>query len=127
MTYEITDTNSQFNDDIPNGIYDFTVHSVVRKEIKGKKAYEWILNYGEDGQGKVLTWPNQVGPLLALLGAKEDAERKGHYLWETDMMAGKTFKATISHDADKKNPQKVYQNMRDFQKSAQQDDVPFGN
>ena len=79
MTYEITDTNSQFNDNIPDGTYDFEVIQVVRKEIKGKKAYEWTLEY-DGGQGKVLTWPNQVGPLLALLGAKEDSEKKGHYL-----------------------------------------------
>jgi hypothetical protein len=124
MTYESTDTNSQFNDDIPNGTYDFKVKKVVRKEIKGKRAYEWTLNYDE-GQGKVLTWPNQVGPLLLLLGAKEDPEKKGHYLWETDLMTGKTFKATISHDPDKKNPSKIYQNMNDFKKSEAPEGTPF--
>lgn len=124
MSYEITDTNSQFNDDIPNGTYDFEVISVFRKEINGKKAYEWTLKY-DGGEGKVLTWPNQVGPLLALLGAKEDAEKKGHYLWETEVMAGKTFKATIGHDADKKNPAKIYQNMKDFQKSEKTEDTPY--
>jgi hypothetical protein len=125
MTYEMTDTNSQFNDNIPDGTYDFEVVSVVRKEIKGKRAYEWSLNY-DGGGGKVLTWPNQVGLLLALLGAKEDATKKGHYLWETDMMVGKTFKATISHDPDKKDPTKFYQNMKDFKASAKStDEVPF--
>ena len=125
MTYEITDTNSQFNDNIPDGTYDFEVVSVVRKEIKGKKAYEWTLNY-DGGQGKVLTWPNQVGPLLVLLGAKEDQVKKGHYLWETDMMVGKPFKATISHDADKKDSTKVYQNMKDFKGVPEKkDDIPF--
>lgn len=129
MSYETTDTTSQFNDHIPDGNYDFEIQKVVRKEIKGKKAYEWSLEYaGKEGTeiGRVLTWPNQVGPLLAILGAKEDAEKKGHYIWETDMMAGKMFKATISHDADKKNPSKVYQNMKDFQKSDQEEkDIPF--
>ena len=125
MTYEITDTNNQFNDSIPDGTYDFSVQRVVRKEIKGKRAYEWTLDY-DGGQGKVLTWPNQVGPLLALLGAKEDAEKKGHYLWETDMMTGKTFKATISHDPDKKDPNKVYQNMKEFKATEKKtDDIPF--
>jgi hypothetical protein len=123
MTYEITDTNSQFND-IPDGTYDFEVVQVVRKEIKGKKAYEWTLEY-DGGDGKVLTWPNQVGPLLALLGAKEDPEKKAHYLWETDMMIGKTFKATISHDPDNKNPSKIYQNMKDFKKSEATEEIPF--
>ena len=84
-----------------------------------------MLNY-DGGQGKVLTWPNQVGPLLALLGAKEDTEKKGHYLWETDMMVGKAFKATISHDADKKDATKVYQNMKDFKASENKtEEVPF--
>lgn len=124
MTQESTDTNSQFNDNIPDGTYEFEVVTVVRKEIKGKKAYEWTLEY-EGGQGRVLTWPNQAGPLLAILGAKEDPVKKGHYNWETELMAGKTFKATISHDADKKNPEKVYQNMKDFKASAEAGSTPF--
>ncbi len=124
MTQESTDTTSQFNDNIPDGTYDFEIVQVVRKEIKGKKAYEWALEY-PDGQGKVLTWPNQVGPLLAILGAKEDPEQKGHYLWETELMAGKTFKATITHDADKKNPSKFYQNMKDFKASVEAGSTPF--
>ena len=73
----------------------------------------------------MLTWPNQVGPLLVILGAKEDPAKKGHYLWETDLMAGKTFKATISHDKDKKDATKVYQNMKDFKASAQAEPTPF--
>ena len=124
MSMETTDTNSQFHDDIPDGTYDFEVVNVVRKEINGKKAYEWTLEY-DGGEGKVLTWPNQVGPLLALLGAKEDTAKKGHYLWETELMVGKTFKATISHDPDKKDPSKVYQNMKDFKPSKKTEDVPF--
>ena len=124
MTYEITDTNSQYNDNIPDGTYDFKVVSVVRKEIKGNKAYEWTLEYS-GGEGKVLTFPNQIGPLLVLLGAKEDAAKKGHYLWETEMMVGKTFKATISHDADKKDAKKVYQNMKDFKATGKTEEVPF--
>ncbi len=124
MTQEMTDTTSQYNDNIPDGTYDFEIIQVVRKEINGKKAYEWKLEYA-DGEGKVLTWPSQVGPLLAILGAKEDPAQKGHYLWETELMAGKTFKATISHDADKKNPSKVYQNMKDFKPSVQAEATPF--
>lgn len=126
MTQEATDTNSQFGDNIPDGTYDFEIIQVVRKEIKGKKAYEWTLeDESNEITGKVLTWPSQIGPLLVILGAKEDPNNKGHYLWETELMAGKTFKATISHDADKKNPSKVYQNMKDFQPSAQAEVTPF--
>lgn len=124
MTQESTDTTSQYNDNIPDGTYDFEVVQVVRKEIKGKKAYEWTLDH--DGEkGKVLTWPSQVGPLLVLLGAKEDPEKKGHLLWETELMAGKTFQATITHDPDKKNPIKIYQNMKDFKKAGNDESVPF--
>jgi hypothetical protein len=124
MSQETTDTTSQYNDNIPDGTYDFEIVQVVRKEIKGKKAYEWTLEY-EGGQGKVLTWPNTVGTLLAILGAKEDSTKKGHYVWETEMMAGKTFKATISHDKDKKDASKVYQNMKDYKPSKDTADVPF--
>jgi hypothetical protein len=124
MSYETTDTNSQFHDDIPDGKYDFTIVKVERKEIKGNKAYEWVLQYS-DGEGKVLTWPNQVGPLLVILGAKEDPAKKGHYLWETETMVGKTFRATITHDVDKKNPSKVYQNMKDFKASDKAEVTPF--
>lgn len=129
MTYEITDTTSQFHDDIPDGTYDFEIEKVLAKDIKGKKGYEWHLDYkdadGNDQSGKVLTWPNQIGPLLAILGAKADSEKKGHYLWETELMTGKTFKATISHEPDKKNPSKVYQNLGNFLPSKAKEATPF--
>lgn len=126
MTQESTDTNSQFNDDIPDGTYDFQVEKVYAKDIKGKKGYEWHLDYvnaeGVDQSGKVLTWPNQIGPLLKVLGCKETDP--GKYQWETELMEGKTFKATIVHEKAKKSD-KVYCNIKDFQPSKQTDETPF--
>src|ERR1700682_4970631 len=113
MSRESTDTNSQFNDDIPDGTYDFSIVKVVAKDIKGKRGYEWNLDYG-NGIGKVLTWPNQIGPLLKVLGCKEI--EKGKYDWDTDLMEGKTFKATIVHEKGKKSD-KVYCNIKDFKAS----------
>lgn len=123
---ETTDTTSQFNDDIPDGTYDFRIAKVYGKDIKGKRGYEWSLDYTMDGNlcnGRVLTWPNQIGPLLAILGATELS--KGKYEWEPDLMEGKTFKATIIHEPNKKDPSKIYQNMKDFKPSEQTEETPF--
>lgn len=121
MSRETTDTNSQFNDAIPDGTYDFEVHKVVRKEIKGKVGYEWSLDYG-DQNGKQLFWPNQMGDLLRLLGCKETAP--GKFDWETDLMEGQTFKATVSRKEDKKSG-KTFQMMGDFKKSKVEESAPF--
>lgn len=126
MSRENTDTNSQFNDDIPDGTYDFEIEKVLAKEIKGKKGYEWHLDYkdaqGNDASGQVLMWPNQIGDLLRLLGCKEG--EKGKFDWETELMQGKTFKATIVHEKGKKSD-KIYCNIKDFKASKNTDDVPF--
>lgn len=121
MSREYVDTNSQFNDDIQDGTYDFEVVKVVAKDIKGKKGYEWHLAYDE-GSGKVLTWPNQIGGLLKVLGCKET--EPGKYEFDTDLMEGKTFKATIVHEKGKKSD-KVYCNIKDFKASAKEESTPF--
>lgn len=121
MSRESTDTNSQFNDDIPDGTHDFEIVKVYAKDIKGKKGYEWTLEY-DGGQGKVLTWPNQIGPLLKVLGCKEN--EPGKYDWDTELMEGKTFKATIVHEKAKKSD-KVYCNIKDFQPSKDDGSTPF--
>lgn len=127
MSLELTDTNGQFNDDIPNGTYTFRVFKCVGKNIKDKKGYEWTLDYvnadGDPAQGKVLTWPNQIGELLRVLGCKET--KAGVFEWQTDLMEGQTFKATITHDPNKKDPSKIYMNMKDFQKAEESADAPF--
>src|SRR5882672_237925 len=110
---EETDVSGSFHDDIPDGTYDFTIKKVVRKEVQEKKAYEWILEY--DGtKGKVLTWPNQIAELLPLLGAEKQPD--GKYSWDTDLVEGKTFKATVSHQTTKKG--KVVCVLTDFKASG---------
>src|ERR1700680_3621309 len=96
---EETEVSGNYNDDIPDGTYDFEISKVVRKEVLGKKAYEWTLEYG-DQEGKVLTWPNQIGELLVILGAEKQPD--GKYSWDTDLVEGKTFRATITHPTTKK-------------------------
>ena len=117
---EETDVSGMFNDDIPDGTYDFEIHKVVRKEVQGKKAYEWTLEYG-DRSGKVLTWPNQIGDLLAILGAEKQPD--GKYSWDTDLVEGKTFKATVTHPTTKKG--KVVCALSDFKASKEDGSTPF--
>jgi len=127
MSYEETDTKSQFDDDISDGEHEFMIEEVVAKEINGKKAYEWKLDYKDENEqlaeGKVLTWPNQIKELLRILGCEEYETDK--FRWDTVMQKGKWFFATISHDPDKKNPSKIYRNMKDFKKSDREPGVPF--
>lgn len=123
---ETIDTNSQFNDDIPDGTYDFEVEKVFPKDIVGKRGYEWHLDYvnadGHDVSGKVLLWPNQMQDLLRLLGCRE--ESKGKFSWDPELMVGKTFKATTHHPTTKNG--KVVLALKDFKASARPEDVPFG-
>ena len=126
MSREQTDTNSQFDDEISNGTYKFEVVKVVRKEIKGKKAYEWELEYKNadkvDMIGKQLFWPNQISGLLRVLKCKETTP--GVFDWDTDLMEGKEFIATIAREPSKKDLSKSYQIMIDF-KEVEKDDIPF--
>jgi hypothetical protein len=117
---EETDVSGGYNDDIPDGIYDFEIAKVVRKEVAGKKAYEWTLEYGSE-VGKVLTWPNQIADLLPLLGAEKQPD--GKYSWDTDLVEGKTFRATVTHQTTKKG--KVVCVMGDFAVSAKEESAPF--
>jgi len=117
---EETDVSGMFNDDIPDGTYDFEIAKVVRKEVQGKKAYEWTLEYGSQ-VGKVLTWPNQIAALLPILGAVKQPD--GKYSWDTDLVEGKTFKATVTHPTTKKG--KVVCALGDFKASEKAESTPF--
>ena len=119
MSREETDVSGSFNDDIPDGTYDFEIKKVVRKEVMGKKAYEWVLEYDE-GTGKVLTWPNQIGTLLPILGAEKQPD--GKYSWDTDLVEGKKFRATVTHPTTKKG--KVVCLLADF-KAVEVDKAPW--
>lgn len=117
---EETDISGSFHDDIPDGTYDFEIQQVVRKEIGGQKGYEWILEYNGTS-GKVLTWPNQIGDLLLILGAEKQPD--GKLSWDTDLVEGKTFKATVTHPKTKKG--KVVCALGDFKTSVEEGSIPF--
>ena len=117
---EETDVSGSFHDDIPDGTYDFEIKKVVRKEVQGKKAYEWVLLY-DGGEGKVLTWPNQIAELLPLLGAVKQPD--GKYSWDTELVEGKTFRSTVSHPTTKKG--KVVCALGDFKASDKSESTPF--
>jgi hypothetical protein len=120
MSRESTNTNSD-NEPLPDGRQTFKVLS-VRKHMKGNmKMYFWSLSY-KDGEGTQLFLPNMMGDLLRILGATET--KKGEFDWETDMMEGKIFDATVSHAVDKKGVMR--QNMTEFTASkVTDDDIPF--
>lgn len=121
MSRENTDTNSDFkNDPLPDGRRTFKVVS-VRKHMKGDtKMYFWELSH-KDGEGTQLLLPSMMGGLLRVLGCTET--RKNEFDWETELMEGKSFDATVSHGVDKNGVMR--QNMTDFAKSKETDDIPF--
>lgn len=117
---ELIDTNSQFNSDIPDGIYTFTIHSVTKKE--GKGFYIWNLDFDESN-GDQIMFANMMGPLLKMLGCEESSP--GKYMVDTDLLVGKKFKAKVTHEPDKKDPAKIRQQMGGFEAVVDQDDIPF--
>lgn len=118
MSREILDTSSNYPDkEIADGTYTFEVSMVTKKDIKGKPGYEWQLEYdGKDIQ--ILMWPNQMGPLLRVLGIKESEPNK--FMFDTMEVEGKSFKATAYKD------KKGYQQLKEYVAVASKDDaLPF--
>lgn len=118
MSREILDTSSNYPDrEIPEGIHTFKVGIVLKKDIKGKPGYEWQLSY--DGtEAQILMWPNQMGPLLRILGVKESETNK--FMFDTMEVEGKSFKATAYKD------KKGYQQLKDYAVNSKEDDnIPF--
>lgn len=123
MSREYTDTNSDFkNEPIPDGRHTFKILD-VRRHMKGTtKMYFWELEYEDGAEGTQLFLSNMMGDLLRILGCTET--KKGEFEWETDMMVGKYFAATVSHVLDKKGVER--QQMDNFAISEKPDEVPFG-
>jgi hypothetical protein len=119
---ETTDTNDSYPDrDIPDGTYTFKVESVVKRyggANKDKPFYSWKLEY-EGVKGEQVLMPNKMGDLLRVLKCTET--EKGKFDWDTDMVVGKEFDATVTHETDKKGV--LRQQMGDFKPSSA--DVPF--
>lgn len=115
---EIIDTKPNFPDkDIADGTHTFEVSIVTKKDIKGKPGYEWNLEF--DGrEAQVLMWPNQMGPLLRVLGVKEDTPNK--FSFDTMEVEGKKFKAEAYKD------KKGYQQLKDYAAVDNKDEsLPF--
>lgn len=111
---EEIDTNSKFsNKDIPDGKNTFRVMSVKKNE----KLYIFTLSYDNGKEGEQVFFSSTIAPLLKALGCKES--KPGVYILDTDVILGTSFVATVSREADKKDPTKIYQRMKDF------GEVPF--
>lgn len=111
---EIIDTNGSFGDkDIPDGKNTFR----IIKFRKNEKMYIFTLSYDGEKEGEQVFFSSSIGPLLKALGCKESA--KGVYILDTDVVLGATFTATVSHEPNKKDPTKIYQNMKDIS------EIPF--
>jgi|SRR5579863_9366817 len=118
MSREILDTSSSYPDkEIADGTYTFTIHIVTKKDIKGKLGYEWGLEY--DGKSvQILMWPNQMAPLLRVLGVQESTPNK--FMFDTMEIEGKTFKATAYKD------KKGYQQLKEYSVAEEKEaDDPF--
>ena len=120
---EEIDTTGQYPDsDIPDGTYTFRVKG-IRKIVKGTNTmYAWDVEY-EGVNGTQILLPSMMGDLLRVLGCKETTKNK--FLWDKELLTGQAFTATVTHERDKKDPAKIRQQMRDFKKSTEKDDVPY--
>jgi len=118
---EIIDTNASFdNEPLPDGRHTFKILS-IRRHMKGDtKMYFWSLSY-DGGEGTQLLLPSMMGDLLRVLGATET--KKGEFDFDAELMEGKVFDAIVSHGLDKKGVMR--QNMTDFTKAKDEDDIPF--
>lgn len=102
MSMETTDTNSLYPDkNISDGKHTFTVEKVVGKPLGGAYGYVWTLEEKGKNYEQVL-FGNEMGDLLKILGASEDPEKPGKYIWDTDAVIGKSFGVTVTHVPDKK-------------------------
>jgi len=116
----ITDTNSKFDDDdLPDGERTFTVSRVTDGP---KGSDKWFLTY-DGGRGAQLLWPEAEGPLLRILDRKEPSP--GVFEWETDLVSGLSFIATVSTVPDKKDKSIMRKKMAGFKKAEKPEATPF--
>jgi len=127
MSRETTDT-SNFGNQLPTGRRSFMVEKVERKTGKSNSPfYVWSLSYqredGERDHGEQILLPNMMGPLLRVLNCKEVSPNK--FDWDTEVVLGETFMATVDFVADKKDASKMRQQMTDFAVSKEESATPF--
>jgi hypothetical protein len=117
---ETTDTNSNFDSqEIPDGSHTFEIVQVR----KNKGFYIWMFEYEDGASGEQVLFPNNMGALLRVLGCTE--VKKGVYDWDTSLVEGQKFIAIVSHVPDKKDPNKIRQQMTEFKKAVEEDASPF--
>lgn len=111
---ETIDTNFDYSGkDIPEGRNTFRVTGFK----KNGKLYIIKVSYDGGKEGEQVFFASNIGPLLKVLGCSESTP--GVYILDTDVIIGKPFAATVFLQTDKKDPNKVYRNMKDF------DEQPF--
>jgi|WetSurMetagenome_2_1015567.scaffolds.fasta_scaffold83267_2 hypothetical protein len=127
MSRESTDTSNNYPDkDIPDGEYLFTVQRVIKKyggANKDKAFYIWTVGYNDSAQGEQILMPNLMGDLLRALGCKESTPNK--FDWDTDDVVYSKFTATVSHEPDRKDPNKIRQTMKGFKAVGKEEDIQF--
>lgn len=101
---EEIDTNNDYSDKIiPDGNHTLKVLGFR----KVKSSYAVALSYDNGEEGEILLFPNQMGPLLKVLGCAEGS-KKGTYVLNTDIAIGESFSAVI-YTTDK-----GYKQMKDI-------------
>jgi len=119
LEQDIDTSNKYEKTPIPDGEHTFEVEFVERIE-KVPGLYEWTLK-AEDGESYLQgLFANEMGDLLRCLGCKETSKNK--FTFDTMMLEGAKFKASVSHVPDKNKPEVVRQKMSGFKKS---DDISF--
>jgi hypothetical protein len=118
MSLENTDTTGFEKEPIPDGEHTFKV-VFVKKVDKVPGLYEWELETGKQEYQHGL-FANEMGDLLRVLECNETSKNK--FSWDTVLVEGKTFKATVSHVPDKKDNSIIRQKMTNFKKD---DGIPF--
>ena len=115
---EIIDTRGD-NKDIPDGEYDFKVVHIRKLEKNGNRFYAFEIETDGNRYEQVF-FPNKMGELLKVLGCTETLP--GQFSWDPDLMEGKTFHASVKHEADKKGI--IRQQMAGF-KEVKDESIPF--
>lgn len=122
MSLEETDTTNTYErEPIPDGEHTFEIASVRRIE-KVPGLYEWQLET-EGNSYQQNMFANEMGDLLRLLGCNEVSKNK--FQWDTVMVEGRSFKATVSHVPDKKDPSIIRQKMTNFKVAEVDTGIPF--
>lgn len=128
MVRETTDTNANYgNKEIGDGSWDFTLLGISKKfggQNKDTPFYALKVKYAK-GDGEQILLPSMMGGLLRVFGAKE--VQPNIFEWDTEDYDGQSFNATVSHEADKKDPAKIRQKMGKFQPpmAKKTEDIPF--